>query len=128
MDHIQDAEIIQEKWDKRKIFAGIIGLLVLIFAFYQNRQIILGTVSSSGKVAGASTQKNVTGEQTVSPLPLQKDAQESIQGLLEEAKGVKLDEIASSSAQIQKVLNDLKALGNYPKDQVRQVCQNICGK
>lgn len=52
--------------------------------------------------------------------------QTKIEELKKEAAKVDVQEIASSSPQVQKVLNDLKALENAPKNQAKQTCQQIC--
>jgi hypothetical protein len=36
-------------------------------------------------------------------------------------------EVASSSPQVQKILNDIKALQQYPANQIKDLCRKICG-
>jgi predicted RNA-binding protein with EMAP domain len=36
------------------------------------------------------------------------------------------EEVASSSPQIQKVLNDIQGIKNLPADQARNTCMKIC--
>jgi hypothetical protein len=51
---------------------------------------------------------------------------DQLNNLKSEAQNVDLVEIASSSPQVQKVINDLKALQDYPKNQVKATCEQIC--
>lgn len=54
------------------------------------------------------------------------DVSEKLEALKKEAGKIDVDQIASSSPQIQKVLNDLKALEKVPQNQAKNMCLNIC--
>ena len=76
-------------------------------------------------VEGANTETNV-------PQPnlganLQETVKEKINDLKQEVSGLNIMEIASSSPQMQKVLNDIKDLQQYPTNQVKELCRKICG-
>jgi len=57
---------------------------------------------------------------------IKNSVQNQLDNLKAEAQNVDLTEIASSSPQMQKVVNDLKALQDYPKNQVKATCEQIC--
>lgn len=101
----------------------IVGLLG-----YFAKTLLLGknTFNLFGKsVKGISTQKqeNVS---LPSTSKLQNSLQQKIDSIKQEASKLDIAEIASSSPQIQKLIKDLNALKDYPSNQIKQVCQNIC--
>ena len=76
--------------------------------------------SSTTAVKGASTQS----------LPALPDVKQSIQNQIDnlknEAQNINVVDIATSSPQVQKVINDLKAIQNYPQNQLKTTCEKIC--
>ena len=51
-----------------------------------------------------------------------------IDSIKEQAVNIDTSEIASSSPQIQKLINDLKSLQDYPKSQIKKACEQICNR
>lgn len=79
------------------------------------------------QVEGASTQKENTAiEGSNTQINVQETVQEKIKTLVEQAQEISLPEVASSSPQMQKLVNDLKNLQDYPKSQAKETCQKIC--
>ena len=77
------------------------------------------SVSVATGVKGVNTQIN--------PLPdIKQGIQNNIDSLKNEAQNINIVDIATSSPQVQKVINDLKAIQDYPKNQLRQTCEKIC--
>jgi len=110
-------------WDRKKIIFFLIAAVALIGIGFEAKDLILGAtltpkaqVSISG-VKGAATQT----------LPNVKNSvQNQLDNLKTEAQSVDLMQIASSSPQVQKVINDIKALQDYPKNQIKATCEQIC--
>lgn len=119
----------EEAWDIKKIFIGIVILFFLAGTAYAAKSFFLDKQKKT-TVAGASVEREKvfipTENQPSFSFPSQSDIQQKINDIRQDV--VKLDalEIASSSPQVQKVLNDIKALGEYPRNQAKDVCQQIC--
>lgn len=112
-------------WDKKKIF---IALFVLLFLFgglgytarpYLNDLLQTNTlVSQQTKVEGAKTQA----------VPQPQALQEKIAEIKETINNLDAGEIASSSPQVQKVMRDIKGLQDYPRNQAKEMCQQVCSR
>ncbi len=140
-----------EMWDKKKIAFAAVVLVALIGLGFWSKVFVLGknkqksifqvTNEPSGVVAGASTEgqdtpapsskdNNHTPSFSFSPpniqANIQADAQQKLNEIKQQITNLNVADIASSSPQVQKVINDLKSLQEYPKDQAKQMCENIC--
>jgi hypothetical protein len=111
------------QWDKKKILLFLIAAVVLIGIGFEGRNLILGT---SVQPSVPAVKPDVKGVATEIVPNIKNNVQDQLDNLKTEAQNVNLVEIASSSPQVQKVINDLKALQNYPRDQVKTTCQQIC--
>jgi hypothetical protein len=58
---------------------------------------------------------------------IQETIKEKINSIKQEVSGLDIVEIASSSPQVQKILNDIKSLEQYPTNQIKEICRKICG-
>jgi len=120
----------QETWDKRKIliFVGILLLLGggLVYGFRAEK--FLGETRRETK--GIETQENKKNESSESPKPsftnIQSTFEEKITDIKKEAENINVVEIATSTPQIQKVINDIMSLQNYPRNQAKEACFNAC--
>jgi hypothetical protein len=118
-------EAVGEKtqWDKKKIVLFLVAAIALIGIGFEAKDMILGTsVSPAVSVA----KPDVKGAATEVSSGIKNSVQNQLDNLKAEAQNVDLTEIASSSPQMQKVVNDLKALQDYPKNQVKATCEQIC--
>lgn len=113
------------EWDKKKIilfFAGAILLIIIALVF---RQMMV----AGQEVAPSSPTTSVKGANTQS-LPALPDVKQNVQNQIDnlknEAQDINLVDIATSSPQVQKVINDLKAIQNYPQNQLKATCEKIC--
>jgi hypothetical protein len=111
----------ESEWDKKKIVIFSIVVIVLLFLGLTLKDSILG---SSYKVPGITQKINNINPQ----INVKKNVQDQINALQEEASNINLVDVATSSPQVQKVINDLKTLKDYPNNQLKQTCMNICGK
>jgi hypothetical protein len=111
------------QWDKKKIILFLVAAILLIGIGFEAKDLILG--KSIGP--SVSTPKpDVKGAATQVSSSIKAGVQNQLDNLKTEAQNIDLVQIASSSPQVQKVINDLKALQDYPKNQVKATCQQIC--
>ena len=119
----------EEEWDRKRIIIFLILLFVLAVIGYELKRYFLDKNLNTtppnlvkNDVKGASTQN----------LPSAQSIKQNIQGeintLRNEAQNINIVDIASSSPQVQKVINDLKAIQNYPSNQIKDVCEKVCSK
>ena len=111
----------KEVWDKKKLIIGILGILFLIVFVYFG--ILNVGEKSSQNIIGESTKV----QDTASKINLRKDLNNKLEEIKQNADDINIVEIASSSPQIQKVINDIKNLQNLPSNQARDACLKICG-
>lgn len=117
------------EWDKKKIFLFLFLILFLIVAGYGLKIMLLGQDIKPANLSLPKIKSDVKGESTKAqslPQGIKKNIQEEINSLKAEVGNINLIEIASSSPQVQKVINDLKAIQNYPSNQIKEVCEKVC--
>lgn len=139
---MQETSFIQESWNIKRIALVLTILFVLGGILYGAKVFVLdknkiSPKKTSNDVAGISIQKEqVSGEpedkiDLKSTFPssakeLQVNIQQKLDAVKEEVNNLNVQDIASSSPQVQKVLSDIKNLEQYPKNQVKEACQKIC--
>ncbi len=132
----------ESAWDIKKIIIAVVLLIIFLGGAFWVKANMLGikqsaqkTVQSFGSVEGASTENtnNSSENQDTPPPPvvfspghLQDDAQKKLDQIKAQVANLNVQDVASSSPQVQKVVNDIKALQGYPKDQAKQMCENLC--
>jgi hypothetical protein len=114
---------VQAQWDKKKIILFLLAAVILIGIGFEAKDLILGANVSP---AVSVNKPDVKGAAVQVVPDIKNSVQNQLNTLKSEAQGVDLVEIASSSPQVQKVINDLKALQNYPKNQVKATCEQVC--
>ena len=122
---------MEESWNKKRIFAVLFLIIVLIVLGYFLKTKVLSGKSfptdSSKAVKGTTNTKEENKEQKVLKIDEQKALKETIESLKQDVKGLNIVEVASSSPQIQKIINDIKTLEPYPTNQAKEICKQICG-
>ena len=116
----------KDAWDKKKIFLAVF-LIILLFVggyFFKTRILGIHFSSQSKSVKAASTEINIGASLGQN---IQQAVKEKIDGLKQEVSNLNLVEVASSSPQVQKIINDIKSLQQYPNDQIKEVCKKVCG-
>lgn len=109
----------EESWNKKRVGIAFIVLLLLAGgAVY----LLRNSLFINAKSGRAQNQKVLS----ASDYNLEDVVQRQVQAIKQQAININVEEIASSSPQIQNLINDLKALQNLPKDKVREACYNIC--
>lgn len=109
----------KESWNKKRVGAAFIVLLLLAGGavyLFRNR------LPFDAKPQHAQDRKVLS----ASDYNLEDIVQKQMQMIKQQAENINIEEIASSSPQIQNLINDLKALQNLPKDKVKEACYNIC--
>jgi conjugal transfer/entry exclusion protein len=118
----------ESQWDKKKIFLFSILVFLAIIGAYYIKTLVMPQNLASNSLPDKSTDKNVKGISTsVNPSnTLKQDIQNQINNIKNEAQNINVIDIATSSAQVQKVINDLKVLQNYPSNSLKGVCEKVC--
>lgn len=113
------------EWDKKKIILFIAGAVLLLIIIYMIKTMMFAGLQTQNPglqgtaVKGASAQSN--------PLPdIKANVQQQIDALKNEAQNINVVDVATSSPQVQKVINDLRAIQDYPKNQLKTTCEQIC--
>jgi spore coat protein CotF len=118
----------QESWNKKRIFAAVFLITILIAGVYLFKTRIINTSLSSQdstSVKGVSSEKEKAKEDL--SIEIQGAIKERINNLKQEVSSLNVVEVASSSPQVQKILNDIKSLEQYPVNQAKEICRQICG-
>ena len=117
----------EEHWDKRKIMIGLVifGALLgfggyKIIPYMQNRLHTLHAKAQQ-EVAGANTlaQPHFT-------LPNTSTVQNSVANLEQQALHLNVQDVASSSPQIQQLIKALQNLKQLPENQAKAACMKLC--
>lgn len=124
---------VNESWNKKRIFAAVFLLALLIAGVYIVKTRVLGLESPSQEsmsVKGVSTKEDNNKEEEKKEdlkINIQESVKEKINALKQEVSGLNVLEVASSSPQIQKIINDIKSIEQYPVNQAKEICRQICG-
>ena len=123
-------EIEKESWNKKRIFAAFFLLLFLAGVGYffttkilDSKSSFPSTILKSVKGTASTQERN----NTSSDFNVQEKVAEKIENLKQAALELNIVEIASSSPQVQKIINDIKSLEQYPTNQAKEICRQICG-
>jgi hypothetical protein len=125
-------EIKRESWNKKRIFLAFFLVIGLIILGYFLKTKVLGEnyspLDQSKAVKGTTSAKKENKEQEQRlDVSVQKKVAEKIESIKQAALGLNVAEITSSSPQVQKIINDIKALEQYPTNQAKEICRQICG-
>ncbi|MCL5020002.1 MAG: hypothetical protein M1426_06020 [Patescibacteria group bacterium] len=133
---MKELKPIEEKWNKKRVVIGLVTLALLIVGLVslkilvldKNKAITGSAANNPGSVKGESTSNipPVQDSPEVSAPDLNSTLQNQVNTIQQEISNLNLAEIASSSPQVQKVINDMKTLQNLPRDQAKSACQQIC--
>ena len=125
---------IEESWNKKRIFLALTILVILIAGLAsfkisvldKNQDLVLEPVSRKAKsVEGVSTNVNSLSRDSTGS-NLKTNITDQLNAIKQEASGINLAEVATSSPQIQKVIDDIKSIQNLPKDKAKGFCEQIC--
>lgn len=113
-------------WDKKRVIVSIIIVVLVLFG----AKMLKSTFFPNVNILGESTVKKASEIEKPNVENPNIDLQTQVGKTLDQIKDnvIELDpeEVASSSPQIQKVLNDIQNIKNLPADQARNACMKIC--
>lgn len=119
-------QIEQEQvWDKKKVIPALLSLAVILTLatyFGKNYLDFQNASNPSKQVMGAEQEDSVS----VQKPDVQKIIQERVEVIKEETEKINVVEVATSSPQIQKIINDIRQLEEYPSNQAKDFCHQIC--
>ena len=118
--HVKDEDL--RAWDRKKILLAVLILACLIFALFYFKDSIFP--QQNGVSIKSSVDKNLNQNQEV--LGATQRVRERIEEIQENVNSLNIVDVATSSPQIQKVINDIKALESLPRDQAKNACEKIC--
>lgn len=128
---IEDIEADEElEWDKKKIFITLGVVALFLTGGFAAKVFLLGShtalPSSQQDVKGASTVNSSA--QTSSPiqLPSSTAVQQKIASLEQQASQISVKDIASTSPQIQAIVQQLQNLPQMPGNVAKQTCIQLC--
>lgn len=115
---------VKESWNKKRIFAALFLITLLVAGIYFFKSRVLDLNLSPKSVKGINSEGKKEKEDF--KMDIQGAVKEKINSLKQEVSSLNIMEVASSSTQIQKIINDIKALEQYPTNQARELCKQIC--
>jgi len=112
-------------WDKKKIIVTVvIGILILLislqFKAYLDQDQNISDISKEPKLEVKSINTSELSNN------IREGVEDSFNNLKTQAQNLNVTEIATSSPQVQKIINDLKALQDLPKSQLKSTCEKVC--
>ena len=121
----------QETWNKKRIFITSLFIVLLISIGLELKGGMVSSLLSNKNARSPSTSvKGLTIYENPNKSEFTPDIGSTIQQKLEsikqDAENVNISEIATSSPQVQKIINDIKNLQSFPSNQLKDVCLNIC--
>ena len=121
----------QESWNKKRIFIASLFIILLIGIGLELKGNIISNLlnnknspSPSASVKGITVYENKN--QNEFKLDIGSSLQQKLESIKQDAENVNISEIATSSTQVQKIINDIKNLQNLPSNQLKDACMNIC--
>lgn len=128
----------EEVWDFRKIGIGIVLVILLLVGGYIAKRLILGqSIAPAAMVPKIPSLQTVLGKSTQSDtnpkpvnvsfsLPTQQDVQQKVAQIQQQVTHLNVADVASSSPQIQAVLQQIQNLPGASTNQVKQECYRLC--
>lgn len=134
---------VKETWNTKRILITLAVIAFLIISAYFFKDFVLGkskellskttqSLSRTSKgVEGVSIEEKPSSAQPPAKsnvLPeVQKVIQEKLETIKKEITSINIQDIASSSPQFQKIVNDLQSLQQYPRNELKDICTKVCG-
>lgn len=122
-------EVQESEWDKKRIILGVFALVIVLGGALYGAKVLGLTETpdsqSTKSVAAAETQATQTVSH-VSTGDIKQTIDTQIASLQQQVQQLSPQDLASSSPQVQKIMQDIKALQAYPHDQAKQYCLSLC--
>lgn len=133
---MEKIDLENETWNKKRVIIGVLTIICLFGAALFFKNIILKGKNIASifplsrlvetKVAGVSTKKNFNTSDSPSIGKLKTDLQSKLDSIKKDVGGLTVSDVASSSPQLKKIIEDIQNLQNLPRNQVKEACYNIC--
>lgn len=131
---MKELKPIEEPWNKKRIIIGLFFLFTVVAGLTAFKVLVLDKNQNSPQslvnktitaVEGASTNANTSSnDNTISGLKT--NIQDQLNTIKQEAANINLTDIATSSPQVQKVIDDIKSIQNLPRSQAKSFCEQVC--
>lgn len=124
-------EFPAEKWNKKRVIFAILVILFLIIGGLELKAYVLDSDNSNSV---SNPKADVRGT-NVSPSPtidlpsaesIGQGAIQNLNNIKQEINNINVQDLATSSPQIQKIVNDIKALPSVPGQQAKDICLKVC--
>lgn len=119
-------EISNESWDFKKIGIALLILAPILLLVFSYKDLIVAGLTSSNP-------KPIAQEEVKETPQLKPDfsggagvAQQKIDSIRSQVQELDFEELATSSPQVQKIINDIKSLPDYPHSQAKDMCIKLC--
>ncbi len=119
-----------EEWDKKKIAVGIVIGLLFFGAIVVTQKFILpqlGIFPQRQNVKGAETSTLPPTPEKIT-LPSSDDVQKKIGEIQDKITHLSVQDIASSSPQVQALLHQIQQLPSLPGNAAKAACVQLCNK
>lgn len=130
---MKELKPIEEKWNKKRLLilfaflvlflAGLLGIKLFVLDKNQSSPT---APKKSFSVKGAEIVTDLNKNTKDSTSGVKSGVSDQINTLKQEVSNINLAEVASSSPQVKKVLEDIKSLQNLPRNEVKDFCQKVC--
>jgi len=129
MAKVKREDIHKQPLDKRKIILGLVSLVFLIgIILYSTKTTFLGDTVKRESVKGIQTSTGLSIKRQLPAFSIQSTVEDKVNSIRDEVSKLDVKEVASTSPQVQKVLNDIKSMQNYPRNQAKEACRQVCDK
>lgn len=112
-------------WDKKKIFVtSVIAILIIAIGLSFKSYLNADNKDSNTFRKPQKEVKSINASEISNNI--KEGVEDSFNSLKTQAENLDVAEIATSSPQVQKIINDLKTLQDLPKSQLKNTCEKIC--
>lgn len=131
---MKELKPIEESWNKKRIIIGLFFLFTAMAGLTVFKVLVLDQNQNSPQnlvkktataVEGASTSVNTSNNDSAIS-GLKTNIQDQLNTIKQEASNINLTDIATSSPQVQKVIDDIKSIQNLPRSQAKSFCEQVC--
>lgn len=144
MPKLETTQVIEEHWDIKKIVIGVLVFSLLAgvafaakeyFSPIPNTAQDITHIQTTVGVKGAETNTNDSGNGTQTQqsqnngtfsLPSSTDIQNQIQNIQQQVTHINVADLASSSPQIQQIIQQVEKLPSTPINAAKAACINLC--
>jgi TolA-binding protein len=114
-----------EEWNKKGVFIAGFFLIVILLAGIEAKNFFFKDTNVLGKSSGNVYDVDPVEVQTPK-VNVSSEVGSRIKDIKQNVNELNVEEVASSSPQIQKVLRDIQGIKDYPTNQAREACMKIC--